>query len=344
VAALSAEWSVDTLSWLPDVDRWGPRRWVSNPLHLLRALGLSLLLPAQVAYVQGRAPKSLRRAGEGHAVVVFVTNRAVPRRLPAVAVVDFVDDLGEIARKRAQAEPGPMALFWRWEATRVARLDRRLARSATASVAHSGADAAGIGPGVRAVPLSVGTRAGGPEGHKVVFIGNLFYAPNHEAALWICDELVPELSRRGIGPHAVVIAGRRPKPPLRKAAEAVGVELRADVAEVSEVLDEAAVVVVPTQLGTGAQYKVLDAVGAGRPCVLSPVANRGLGLVDGRSALVAERDAVSFARSVTRLLGDPDLGRRLAGEARSQLGPYFPEAVAESWREVLRDVMGEGRR
>lgn len=330
---------MDVVSWLPDVDRSGPRRWLANPLHLLRALAFSLVMPVQVAYVQGRAPRSLRTRVNEYDTVVFVTNRAVPRRVPDSAVVDFVDDLGAMALRRAASSSRSRALFWRVEGRRVRRLDRRLANTARLCVAHSAFDAGGIAESVETIPLSVGTRPTRDSEDKVVFVGNLFYAPNHEAATWVCTELVPRLQARGVDAADVVIAGRRPRPALRKTALAAGVDLRADVADLSAVLQEAAVVVAPMRLGTGAQYKVLDAVGAGRACVLSPVANAGLGLVDGESALVREREAEPFADAVVSLLADPSRRRRLADEAGRRLVDYLPESVALAWRAALRRVL-----
>jgi glycosyltransferase involved in cell wall biosynthesis len=336
VGALAQEWDVDVVSWLPDVERTGARRWLSHPTHLLRAAGLGTVLPAQVAYVQGRAPRSLASTVTRYPAVVFVTDRAVPRRVPPNAVVDFVDDLGGLALRRASSSSPPGALFWRLEGRRLRRLDRRLAAAARLSVAHSAPDAAGIGPSVATIPLSVGTRPVPDAGSKVVFLGNLFYAPNHEAAMWMCSELVPRLRDRGVDPADVVIAGRRPRPALRQAAVEAGVDLRADVADLAAVLAEAAVVLAPMRLGTGAQYKVLDAVGAGRACVVSPVANAGLELKDGTSVLVREREAEAFAEAAVALLDDPSFRRRLADEAQRGLADHRPEAVAERWRAAVR--------
>ena len=340
VNALSEEWVVEVVSWLPDVDRTRAGRWLAHPRHLLRALALGLVMPVQVAYVQGRAPSHLAALAATYDAVVFVTDRAVPRRIPAVAVVDFVDDLAASARRRAESSSGIAALFWRLEAVRMRRLDRRLAGAARVAVAHSPVEAASIGTSVVSIPLSVGTRAPEDPGDKIAFVGNLFYAPNHEASMWICSDLVPVLRRRGIEPSDVVIAGRRPRRALREAAAASGVDLRPDVASLGSVLDEAEVVVAPMRLGVGAQYKVLDAVGAGRACVLSPVANAGLEMVDGVSALVREREPEAFAEAIVRLRDDPALRARLAEEARRRLADHFPDAVAEAWRATLRQALG----
>ena len=338
VDALGEEWDVDVMSWLPDVEHTGARRWLSHPSQLLRAAALSAVMPAQVGYVQGRAPRSLAATADKYAVVVFVTDRAVPWRVPPNAVVDFVDDLGGLALRRASSSSLPGALFWRVEGRRLRRLDRRLAAAARLCVAHSAPDAAGIDASVAIIPLSVGTRPVPESGAKVLVLGNLFYAPNHEAATWMCTELVPRLRARGVDPADVVVAGRRPRPALRRAASEAGVELRADVADLSAVLAEAAVVLAPMRLGTGAQYKVLDAVGAGRACVLSPVANAGLELEDGTAALVRDRDPDAFAEATVALLDDPSLRRRLADEAQRRLADFRPEAVAEAWRKAVEGV------
>lgn len=334
VNALGADWDVEVVSWLPDVDHPSWRRYRADLGQLARVTAMATVRPAQVAYVQSFAPRSLHRTVAEADAVVFVTNRAVPRHLPASSLVDFVDDLGALALRRAATETGSRALFWRAEGYRIKRLDRRLARTARLSVAHSPTDAASIGPNVRSVPLSVGTRPLPDTGTKVVFMGNLFYSPNHEAAMWICTDLAGALAPRGVSADAIVIAGRRPHPSLRAAAARSGVELRADVADLTEVLREAAIALAPMRLGTGLQYKVLDAVGAARACIISPVANMGLDLEDGRSALVRDRQPEPFADAIATLLSDRDERARLADGARERLAPYMPDQVAKMWRTL----------
>lgn len=349
--ALSERWDVEVVSWLPDLDLPRRTRLVENPVALARALALATVRPLTVAYVQGLLPKHARRrldgaraeedgdGGNARTVVVFVTHRAVPRRLPPRSVVDFVDDLGASSRIRARATPGLPGLFWAVEGWRIRRLDRRLAVEAAVAVAHSPADSATISPRVRTVPLAYDTRPAPDIGSKVVFTGNLFYGPNHEAALWICNDLAPRLESLGIGARDIVIAGRQPRPALREAAARSGVDLRADVPDLATVYAEAAVVVAPMALGVGALNKTIDAIGAGRACVLSPLANQGLGLVDGQSALVRPREPGPTAEAVASLIHDPELRRRLADRAREALVAHHPDSVAAQWRAVVAEAM-----
>lgn len=338
VEALAPEWDVSVISWLPDVDANLVRRWTDTPLALVRAAALATRMPLQVAFVQARLPKEVRAAiaAPGPDRMLFVTSRAVPPGAADGFVIDFVDDLGGAALRRARSSSGLRAAFWRWEGRRMRALDRRTAARAGVAIACNAADASAIGPGVQVVPLAVACRPTPETGDTVVFVGNLFYAPNHEAAMWICDELVPSLADLGVGAGRIVIAGRRPRPALRRRAELAGVAFRPDVDDLSDVLSAAAVVIAPMELGSGTQNKILDAVGAGRACVITPHANASLDLVDGRSALVCERGPGEFAKAIVTLLDDPERRSDMVAEARRHLAGYLPDAVHEAWRAALR--------
>jgi len=343
MSALAGEWDVEVVSWLPEVGGADGGAGF-RPLVFLKALMMATGRPCQISYMQAHMPRRARQrlAASRDEVTVFVTNRAVPRVLPARAVVDFVDDLGAAARRRSQAARGTVRVFWRIESWRTHRFDRNLAQRATVSVAISPVDGQSIAPTVRVIPNSIRTSPMPDGGDKIVFLGNLFYAPNHEAAMWICTALVPFLRSVGIDPRRIIIAGRRPQPSLRAHVLRAGVDLRPDLPDLSAVLQEAAVVIAPMNLGSGMQNKVLDAVGAGRPCVLSPMANAGLGLVDGQSALVRDCDPKLFGDAVVSLLGDAELRHRLVDEARVHLKAFTREEVASAWRAVVADCAGSG--
>jgi glycosyltransferase involved in cell wall biosynthesis len=198
-----------------------------------------------------------------------------------------------------------------------------------------------LGLTTTALPLAMTVANHASSADRVAFIGNLFYEPNHEAALWICRCLVPKLRDRAFDPSRLVIAGRRPRRLLIAAAAAAGVELRPDVEDLGAVVAESAVVLAPMELGSGVQYKILDATGAGRPCVITPVANRGLGLEDEVSALVRERRADAIADAITTLLSDPRLRERIAAGALDHLHAFSPAEVAEAWRRCIRPLMSD---
>ena len=253
--------------------------------------------------------------------------------------MDFVDDLGGVALGRSRDGRGFKRWFWRHEAVRLRRFDRRIAASAAVSIAHSEPDAERIAPTVRTIPLAAATGPLAENGNKILFHGNLFYTPNHEAGTWICEALVPALARLGVEPNRLVVAGRRPRPSLRAVAQRAGIDFRPDVPDLMAVLSEATIVLAPMAFGAGSQYKVIDAVAAGRACILTGVANAGLGLVDGRSALVRERDPEGFAAAILSLLDDRALRLGLSLEARNHLAGHLPDAVASAWRAQVEEAL-----
>ncbi|GAC1371615.1 MAG: hypothetical protein NVSMB32_15720 [Actinomycetota bacterium] len=296
---------------------------MKQPLGLVRALALVPVLPVPVAYVQSLAPRSLAVQARAGTPMVFVTDRSAPREVLAPYVIDFIDDLGGASLRRAQGGGRILSRLLQWDAQRLRRLDARLATNAALAVAVSEHDAHAISPAVKAIRHAIGTAVvpGPPsklEGKgKVVFTGNLFYPPNLEAALWICESLVPALKSRGVEASQIIVAGRRPPKPLQRKAATAGVDLQPDVADLNDVLREAAVVLAPVVMGSGVQSKVLDAVGAGRPCVITPFANNAIGLQDGVSVLERDRSPAAFSEAILSLLEDPAFGRRLAERARA---------------------------
>jgi len=339
ISALQDDFSVEVVSWLPDVD--APSR--IRVLELLGALARSARAPLTVSYVQARAPASVRRRIRDSDAVLFVTSRAVLPRVRARFAVDFIDDLGGQAIRRGGGRLSPTALFWQWEGRRIRRFDRRVADRATRSFAVSERDAAAISARVEWVPLAVGIGDQGPRGADIAFTGNLFYGPNHEAGLWICRELAPVLPDFGVPVDRVVISGRRPQRELVQAARSSGVRLAPDLDTLATPLRQAGVALAPMALGSGVQYKVLDAVGAGRPCVLTPMANRGLGLTDGASALIRHREPVAFADAIAGLLGNPAMCDHLVAEARRVLKPYMAKEVTSVWQGLMASLAPAGQ-
>ena len=302
--------------------------------HLLGNPGL----PLQVAWVRSSRPLDLDRQLEACDVCVFVTGRVVPDILPQRSVVDFIDSLGLAASRRAVLSRGPARLFWTLEARRMRRWESGIARRASRAVAVSSVDAEAIHPAVSVIPLAL--RPSPPVSptlvrDRVVFTGILRFGPNTVAANWVCDALVPALARRGISPARVLIAGRKPPKSVRDHARRAGVELRADVPSVADVLGEAAVALAPISLATGMQSKVLEAVAARVPVVMTPLAAEGLSLRDGRSAYIRDLEADPIAEAVVALLSDGELRSRLAEQALIDCRHLHPHRVGTKWQALV---------
>ena len=165
---------------------------------------------------------------------------------------------------------------------------------------------------VRTLPTSRRPSCGGAS-PTILFVGNLTYAPNREAATLLATEILPELKAR-LGPGVrVKLVGPCDRELGRLAAP--GVEITGFVADLRPIYAAADIVVVPLRSGAGTRLKLLDAFAQGIPVVASSIAAAGLEVTGGRHLILAE-GPVETAAAVERLLLNPELAQVFALDQR----------------------------
>jgi glycosyltransferase involved in cell wall biosynthesis len=266
---------------------------------------------------------------------------SLPPALPTVLVVhDLAEgspaipgdaDLGERLRERLDRRA--------W-----ARFERDAFGAADVAVVFSERDgrlvrAVTSRPRVEVIPL--GIRLGAPldpEGtdRAVVFVGSYVHPPNVDAARFLVTEILPHV-RRAVPDVTAYVVGDAPPPAIRELA-GDGVVVTGRVASVEPYLDRAAVVVAPVRLGGGMRVKVLDALGAGKAVVATPLGVSGLGLDDGVHALVRE-GAAPLGQAIAALLRDPERRRALGTSARAWAAGRSWEATADAYERVYASLV-----
>jgi sugar transferase (PEP-CTERM/EpsH1 system associated) len=117
---------------------------------------------------------------------------------------------------------------------------------------------------------------GPQESASVVFCGVMNYAPNVHGAVWLAREVWPIV--RGARPDAkLLLIGASPSPEVTALANKErDVVVTGTVDDVRPYLWDAAVATAPLHVARGVQNKVLEAVAAGLPCVVTPQVAEGL--------------------------------------------------------------------
>jgi len=173
--------------------------------------------------------------------------------------------------------------------------------------------------------------AGAPEERpQIVFCGVMNYTPNVDAALWFSRDVLPAIRARR--PDArLVLVGSDPAPAVRRLhAPDRGIEVTGTVDDVRPYLWRSAVAVAPLLTARGLQNKVLEALAAGLPAVVSEPVFDGLPASVHRACRLAP-SADAFADEVLSLLALTGIERRtIAASANleqlsweSQLQPLY---------------------
>lgn len=253
----------------------------------------------------------------------------------------------QAARERALASSFAEVVRWTLDERRAAIWERRWLRRVTGVAAVSSVDAAELSTMVSrevpVVPNPISDAFFAPPSvprstRTAVFVGNLAYRPNIDAAHWLMEDIWPAV--RQLLPDAVLeLVGHRPHPSLVETAARTGTTLHADVPDVRPHYWGAAVTVAPVRLGSGLRNKIIHAMACDAPVVATTASIEGIDVRPGVELLVAD-DADAFAAAVVETLTDTRATAERVDRARSVLAPYRSGAVAEAfdawWTSVAR--------
>jgi glycosyltransferase involved in cell wall biosynthesis len=168
-----------------------------------------------------------------------------------------------------------------------------------------------------------------------LFVGS-WHPPNIAAAREVFEIArgFPEVAFLLLGGHCLALQ-RSPHP---SNAALMGV---VDETTLSFVAALADVALNPMPRGAGTNLKVLRYLAAGVPVLTTPIGARGLGLTDGQDALIRPLD--QFPHALRRLLGQPELRRRLAAAGRRLVEERFDwNRIAGALEQTLLSLLPGG--
>jgi glycosyltransferase involved in cell wall biosynthesis len=171
----------------------------------------------------------------------------------------------------------------------------------------------------------------------VVFCGVMNYTPNVDGVLWFCQNVWPAVRARRDDAELVIV-GSDPVPAIRRLhSHGNGIEITGTVDDVRPHLWRSAVAIAPLLTARGIQNKVLEAVGAGLPAVVSAQVFEGLPFAV-RPACRVGLSADRFAEETLALLAlSPSERRQIAANAD------MAELTWESQLRPLHDLLSDSR-
>jgi sugar transferase (PEP-CTERM/EpsH1 system associated) len=255
-------------------------------------------------------------------------------------VVDLVDVDSEKWSALSQSSSWPKRWIYGREARHLAEFERRMAHAAATTLVINERErdtlrALAPATDVVIVPNGVDVRPLVPsdppeERPRVVFCGVMNYTPNVDAAIWFSRNVWPAIRARR--PDArFVIVGSDPNQGVRRLhSDENGIEVTGTVDDVRPYLWQSAVAVAPLLTARGMQNKVLEALGAGLPAVVSSEVWDGLPpSVHGACRLGTSSEA--FAAETLALLN-------LSGSQRRQIAAAA-DLETLSWDSQLQPLV-----
>jgi sugar transferase (PEP-CTERM/EpsH1 system associated) len=178
-------------------------------------------------------------------------------------------------------------------------------------------------------------------GKRLLFTGNMDYAPNVDAVVHFTQNILPHIRRKHPDVH-FTIAGQRPVAAV-KALQGPGVSVTGFVPDLADEYARATLVVAPLRFGAGTQNKVLEAFSMAVPVVCTPVGFKGLGIESGNGAVMCETDE-AFAAAVLHLLEQPELRHSIGRKGRELVETRFDWNIIAQKLEAFFHKVAKHRR
>ena len=255
-----------------------------------------------------------------------------------------------IWRRRVEHASDPLRrAYFRLQADRMYRYERRVSQASGRIVAVSQTDAAEMRrlfdvTRVTEIPTGVNieyflpSRTGGPRGYPacqpvpaadLVFVGSMDWLPNVDGVFYFVRQILP-LIRQSRPATTLAIVGRTPPPKVSQLAdEDPGIQVTGTVADIRPYLWSSAVSIVPLRIGGGTRLKIYEAMAAQIPVVSTTIGAEGLSVNPPRDIRIADTPE-HFASHCLELLGSPEIRARVSQAAWEMVSSSF------SWENVAR--------
>lgn len=238
--------------------------------------------------------------------------------MPILKTLDYMDSFGIGMKRRAHVAKGFSKFIYNIEASRMIRYEAMIADkfdhltiiSEQDKAQFSFAQANDIHILHNGIDPSFFDYGSQPKDVDIVFVGNMGYLPNVEAAEFLVQQILPKCDQR----VSVLIAGTNPANRV-KALQSDQVIISGWIEDIRSAYGRAHIFVAPLWSGTGQQNKILEAMAMGIPCITTTAVNNAIGAEDGEEIILAD-DEAQFAEKIKSLLHNDHLRSQISQNAK----------------------------
>lgn len=151
-----------------------------------------------------------------------------------------------------------------------------------------------------------------PKQYDIVFTGNMNYAPNIEAAIYLVKKVLP-LVQQQFPEAKVLLAGASPSLQVLS-LQSPNVVVSGWMPDIREAYASARVFAAPLFIGTGLQNKILEAMAMKVPCVTTQLVNNGVGAANNCHLFIANKPE-EFVHHIVTLLTNSEVVTQMTNRA-----------------------------
>jgi sugar transferase (PEP-CTERM/EpsH1 system associated) len=314
-----------------------PLRKMESFTNML-AKGLSRV-PLQVLYFKSRRFKKnleeLLSKNKYDVVHTFMLRMApyVSSYKGCPKIIELIDSMQLNMRRRASLGKNLKKWIFNEESRRLAAYEKNIVKKFDYGIVVSEVDKKQIGTdNIIVSHLGVDDKTFYPisNGQKdqdlIIFTGNMGYFPNQQAVLYFVNTIFPLIQKKHPMAKFWVVGCKPPKKIklLEKANKSI--RLFGFVDSMTDYINKASIAVCPMTVGSGMQFKILEALACGVPVVATSLAKGDIKLNENDGLFVAD-NVTLFADRVLEIMENKNLQKVIAIVA--------PQAIKDkySWED-----------
>ena len=150
---------------------------------------------------------------------------------------------------------------------------------------------------------------------RVLYVGNFSWLQNIEAVDILVNVVWPKIKGE-VTNARLWIVGMNMTEEIRALGDKEDIEISEGIPDIRDAYNNASVLVTAIEGPGGTRLKILEAMASGLPVVTTPVGAEGLGVADGKEALV-KKDYLELAKSAIKVLKNTGLANKLGESGRN---------------------------
>jgi O-antigen biosynthesis protein len=181
-----------------------------------------------------------------------------------------------------------------------------------------------------------GLLPGFEERKGLLFVGGYNHTPNVDAAIWLCENIMPLIWQQYPDLHLTLL-GSNPPSQIRNLQNS-RVSVTGYIRDIEPYFLNHRVFVVPLRYGAGMKGKVGQSLSYGLPMVTTSIGAEGFDLTHEQEAMIADKPE-DFAANILKLYGDLALWQNTSKLALQSVEKYTSEVVENKLRNLIDNLL-----